>query len=703
MDLSPQALMDRVNALRQGKRLADPAECARKALELLQPPERISTVDCAEKYRLLPGQESGAIVRYDRNRTPYNVGPMNSLDDPRCQGIVMVKPSRSGGTAVAENYAFKLMKFGPMTHIAWVLNSDEAVTDYVRNVVKPMFELNPDLQSRVGTKRGEDTDGFKRIAGYPFEWLSAKDSTFRNRQPGFMSLDETDAWMKKWAASPRTQVDGRQKLLGNRRKAAIMSHPDLGYRAGVAAAFEDTSRGIFVMTCPECGGHAAAHATKFWDDVPEFKLTWTRNEELPSDERVRLAESSAALACPHCGSALTDEQRRGMVDAALTRDDQSINGWMHRGQLLDQERGVVGDPAPHTWHGFWVHGTMLKTENIAKLARDYEQALIKYERTRDASGLKEFLSKQLGEIFEGSATTAGISARALKQRVAEAGYERGMVPAGVEFVTAAVDPGRRTLDVLFTGWDLRGRSWVIDRQTIRQRFMDDGQWRDIDLYNRIEDWSVLWQAVLNRQFPLVDNTDLALPVAAVVLDSSDGNVTWKAREFARRAALAGYAWGGWARLKLIKGQAGKRPMLPEAPSRIDKDEAGRPVEPVLMEYRLGVDALKSQTLERLAVKQGEAGSIEFPRDLEAHYLEQFFGEALIDGKWVRSGPNESLDLFGYCEAGRQMLKPDRADIDWTGARPIWARPISLVMASTPATKETAAPSIFDAFAALNGD
>jgi phage terminase large subunit GpA-like protein len=633
-------------------------------------------------------------------RTPYNVGPMSSLDDARCHGIVMVKPSRSGGTAVAENYAFKLMKFGPMTHISWVLNSDEAVTDYVRNVVRPMFELHTDLQARIGARRGEDTDGFKRISGYPFEWLSAKDSTFRNRQPGFMVSDETDGWAKKFASSPRTQIDGRQKLLGNRRKAAIMSHPDLGYRAGVAAAFEDTSRGIFVMTCPECDGHGAAYATKYWDDVPEFKLTWTRNEELPVDERVALAESSAALVCPHCGSALSDDQRRAMVDAALTRDDESIDGWMHRGQLLDQERGVVGEPTPHSWHGFWVHGTMLKTENIAKLARDYEQALIKFERTKDASELKEFLSKQLGEIFEGAATTGGISARALKQRVAEAGYDRGSVPEGVEFVTASVDPGRRTLDVLFTGWDLRGRSWVIDRQTIRQRFMDDGQWRDIDLYNRIGDWDVLWQAVLNRHFPLVSNTDLVLPVATVVLDSSDGNVTWKAREFARRAALAGYAWGTWPRLKLIKGQAGKRPMLPEAPSRIDKDEGGRPVEPVLMEYRLGVDALKLQTLERLAVRQGEAGAVEFPRDLEAHYLDQFFGETLIDGKWVRNGPNESLDLFGYCEAGRQMLKPDREEIDWTGARPIWAKPVSLtaIKASAPAEE---APSKLEAFFALN--
>jgi phage terminase large subunit GpA-like protein len=699
MNLSPQALMERVNALRCGKRFARPVDQARKALELLQPPERISTVDCAERYRLMPGSENGAIVRYDRMRTPYNVGPMNSLDDARCHGIVMVKPSRSGGTAVAENYAFKLMKFGPMTHIAWVLNSDEAVTDYVRNVVKPMFDLNPDLQARVGSRRGEDTDGFKKVSGYPFEWLSAKDSTFRNRQPGFMELDETDGWAKKWASSPRTQVDGRQKLLGNRRKAAIMSHADLGYRAGVAASFEDTSRAIYVMQCPECDGYAAAYATKYWDDVPEFKLTWTRNEQLPVDERVKRAQDTAALACPNCGSALTDEQRREMIDAALTRNDQSFDGWMHRGQLLDQERGVVGEPAAHSWRGFWVHGTMLKTENIAKLARDYEQALIKFERTKDASELKEFMSKQLGEIFEGAATTGGVSARALKARSAEAGYDRGLVPPGVQFITAAVDPGRRTLDVLFTGWDLHGRSWLIDRQTLRQMFQDDGQWRDIDLYGRIGDWDLLWSGVLNRQFPMMADPDQMLPVAVTVLDASDGNVTWKAREFARRAARAGYAWQGFQRLQLIKGVAGKRPMISDSVP-IDRDENGKPVQPVLREFRLGVDSLKAQALERLATTAGDPGCCYFPRDIEGHYLDQFFGETLVDGKWIRNGPNETLDLAGYAEAGRQMMSPDREQIDWINRRPIWATAVSLRPAQD-AEKDKPGPDIFAAFSSIN--
>lgn len=677
--LSPESLAKQVEALAAGEFLQNEIDLIEQGLSLLRAPEKIRTVDCAEKYRLLPGAEEGAVVRYDRMRTPYNVGPMNALDDPTCNLLVMVKPSRSGGTAVIENYEFKMMRFGPMGHIAHVLNSDEAVTDYCRTIVKPMFELNPELQARVGTDRGEDTDTYKRVAGYPVEWLSAKNSTFRNRQPLFMVSDETDAWAKTWAKTPKVQIDGRQKLLGHRRKGAILSHPDLGWKAGVAATFEDSSRGIYVMRCAECDGFASAYASKFWEDVPEFKLWWPKDQEAPSDVRLDRAEKEAGMLCPHCGTLLNDEQRKAMVDAALTDPACGIDGWMHRGQTLDALEGVIGEMDQHPTRGFWIHGLMVKAVTLGQLARDYEAALIKFERTKDPETLKEFLSKALGEIYEGAATTSGVSARSLKRRVEESSVMRAMIPPDVRFITAAVDTGGRKFDVMWVGWDLAGRSWILDRITIRQRQHDDGVMRDIHTAGSVDDWMVLLTQVLDRTFPIEGRPGWEMPVAVMTVDSGDGNVTEKARAFARRAELLGYKWGGWAKVKLIKGASGKRPMLPDAPRKIDKDELGRPVDPVITEWTLGVDKLKALTIERLAVTDGSPGQVHFHSELESRYIDELFGETEIDGKWVRSGPNETLDLMGYAEAGRLMLKPDRKDLNWTHADrlPPWARPVSL--------------------------
>ena len=688
--LSPASLQRQVAALAAGEFLQDPVAILEDALELYQPPERISTVENAEAHRILPGAEAGAKVRYDRWLTPYNVGPMNSLDDPACNLLVMVKPSRSGGTTVAENYLFKMIRLGPMGHVSWILNSDEAVTDYCRNVIKPMFELNPDIEARIGRERGENTDSFKRIAGYPVEWLSAKDSTFRNREPIFMVSDETDAWAKKYAATPKVQIEGRQKRLGTRRKGAIMSHPDLGWTSGVASCFEDSSRGVFVMRCANrrCRKYASAYATKFWDEIPEFKLAWTKNPNLPNDARISLAERSAHMLCPHCGAKLTDKQRRAMVDEAVRGGRE----WLHRGQTFDALEGVLGEMSPDETHGYWVHGLLLKSVTVGKLAREYEAALVKFERTQDVSVLKEFLSKALGEIFEGAATTGGVSAKLLKDRVREAGFDRGMAPDGVRFVTAAVDTGGRYFDVMFIGWDLDGRGWLLDRLTIRQRLHTSGEYRDVSLAHNIEDWNVLLPQVADRLFEMEGRAGWALPVAVVCIDSGDGNVTWKAREFARRALRKGYTWRGWSKMKLIKGVAGKRPIIPVVPRKVDKDEMGRPADPVIVEYDLGVDRLKELTIERLAIGskkvktgtghewQTQAGQVFLPRDLEGHYVDQFFGETLIDGKWKRSGPNESLDLYGYNEAARLLLRPDDERNIWNDENrlPVWARPVPLL-------------------------
>lgn len=695
--LSRASLTRQVEALAALRHLQDPFRLIADSIDLLQPPERISTVDCAERFRDLPGPEEGTVVRYDRWRTPYNVGPMNSLDNPKCNLLVMVKPSRSGGTTVAENYLFKMAMFGPMGHVTWILNSDEAVTAYCRNVVKPMFELNSKLQAKVGGERGDDTDSYKKVRGYPVEWLSAKDSTFRNREPIFMVSDETDAWAKKYARTPKVQIEGRQKQLGSRRKGAIMSHPDLGWTSGVAAGYEDSSRGIFIMKCPDCLGFATAHATKFWPEVPQFKLDWDCNEYEPdpampghrrlaikreqvaNDRRLDLAQETAVMLCPHCGVGLTDAQRREMVDAAVREAANSTAGWMHRGQALDEVEGIIGEMIDHPTHGYWVHGLMLKTETLAQLAREYEAALIDFERTRDPQKLKEFMSKRLGEVFEGAATTGGLSANALKARVRDSGYLRGTVPPGVKFITAAIDTGGRKFDVAWLGWDVEGRSWLIDRLTIRQREHDDGEIRDLHVAGSIEDWMVLLPRVVDRTFPMQGHADLVMPVACTCIDSGDGNVTWKAREFARRAQLAGYVWGqSWSKIKLVKGLPGKRPMLPDAPRKVSRDENGKNVDPVIYEYNLGSWALKDLVYERLAVADDGPGQCRFPMELDGRFIDEFFGETLIDGKWIRSGPNEMLDLYGYAEAGRQMLKPERKDIKWDqGKLPPWARPVRL--------------------------
>jgi phage terminase large subunit GpA-like protein len=713
--LTKQQLSDGLATIAAYGYCPDIAGLARRQLHHLTPPENISTLESAERYRHFPSPEGGGTIRYSRDRTPYNIGPMNALDNPACNILVMVKPSRSGGTTVPENYLFKMMKFGPMANVGWYLNSAEAAKKYAELVVKPMFDLHADLAGKIGTGRSDNNDLTKRVSGYMVEWMAAADNNFRNREPMLMVLDESDGYSARFAATPVVNIKARQKQLGNRRKGIVMSHPDRGWASGSAAAWIDTSRGVYVMRCPHCSGHAAAHATKYWRGVPEFRLSYRRDTEAPRDERLAMAERTASLSCPHCGADIGDDERKAMIDEAATGPG---NGWMHRGQSLDVESGIVGQMDPTGDWGFWCHGTMLKTVTLTELARDLEAAIIVWETTRKSTTLREFMAKQLCEIFEGKAGTGSLSGATLQgSSRGDNRFKAGTCPAEVKFITAAVDVGSGKFDVSFRGWDLEGRSWWLDRNTIRQCADANGIPRDIRTRERIEDWDILYSQVIDRTFPIVGSDDLVMPVAAVAIDVGDGNVTWKGREFARRAVRQGRYWGTrvnpWSRVRLIQGSASaKAPELPIKPNEVNKDEQGHPVAPTIKEYILGVHKLKELAVDRLAVDDGGPGQCFFGDGIAANYFDEFFNERLVDGKWERSGANESLDLFAYEEAVRLMLRPDRKTCDWDGARPIWGRPVSLnqkggepaaVGESLPQSAEqTPAPlNVLERFAALS--
>lgn len=711
--LSRAELADAIRTIAEDGYCQSIGEIAGEELHHLTPPEDISTAGCAEEHRLFLAPEGGGTTRYSIARTPYNLAPMEDLDDPTCNLVVMVKPSRSGGTTIAENFLFKMIKFGPMGWVSWYLASDSAVKRYCDTIVKPMFDLHPDLLAKVGTGRSDNNDKAKKISGYPVEWLSASDpNSFTNREPLFMVMDETDACRKDVAGKPVVEIKARQKQLGRRKKAIVMSHPDRGWKSGVAASWVDTSRGIFVMRCAECHSFASAHATKHWSGVPEYRLDYQRDETRSRDERLEMADRTAGMACPHCGAILTDEQRRAMVDEALTE-----TRWMHRGQSLDPTEGIVGEIAPTSDKGYWVHGLMLKTVTLGELAKDKEAEVIKFEATRQSAGLRTYMARQLGEIYEGGTGAALVSSSSLQERArTEQVLRIGECPAEGKFITASIDVGAGKFDVSFRAWDLESRSWWLDRLTLRQIIVGGIQ-RDIRTRERIEDWDILYEQVIDRLFPIVGRPGLAMPVAAVAIDVGDGNVTWKGREFARRALAAGRYWGPptnrWARVRLVQGSPNARaPELPERATSISKDELGRRIEPPVLEYSLGVHKLKETVVEWLGVNDGGPGQCLFAEGIESRYFDEYFNERLIDDKWERSGPNESLDLFAYEIAIRMMLKPERKGINWDrGPLPPWATPVPISAgggdqrpvggAPKPSPESPARGNIFARFDALS--
>lgn len=706
---------------------ADIGEIAQGETAHLVPPENISTVECAEKYRYFRSPKGDQKFRWSRERTPYLIGPMNALDDPNAQEVIMPKPARSGGTAAFECYEHKLMKFGPMPEMLVYLASDSEVDSYCAKNFKWLFEDHDDIRAKVGAGRSDDKIKSKVLDGRAVDVIQANEKTITGRQAAWMRIDELDSFMKKLRSSFLEQSRIRGRQLGSWRKVGITSHPDAGWEAGVGECWTLSSKGIFIMQCANCGRHASPYPTKFWPDVPRFRLVYRKMPEGAGwtlSRRIREAEESAGMRCPHCNTDLDDKQRFAMVDQASAGP---TNGWMHEGQSLDIEAGIIGEPDANPARGFWVHGLMVKAITNAELARDMEGAIAHWQSTRKIEKLRQVVAKVFGEIFEGASANGSIDSATLQRRaggtrdkeVDPLAFRVGECPAQVMFVTAAVDVGHHKFDVSFRGWDLEARSWWLDRRTVRQRRWSDGVLRDISTKERIEDWLVLIDEVVNRRFPIVGKPGWEMPVAVVTVDIGDGNVTAIGREFASRALKAGCFWGTaenpWSKVRLVRGA--KKADAPEVADMIkdpERDDANRVVNPFVKEYSLGVHKLKELVVERLGVDDGGPGQCYFAQGIAANHFDEYFGERLVDKEWVRNGPNESLDLNAYEEAGRLMLRPDRKDLKWDGdTRPRWARAVPVIVeggdqrsagkVGKAPEKPKAPRSIFDRFDDLNSE
>jgi phage terminase large subunit GpA-like protein len=513
------------------ERLSDDGYCAdghgliESALSLLLPPERISTTECAARYRYIRSKEGRGRRKYDVAMTPYMVGPQDALDDMEHRFVVVVGPGRTGKSVGGENHLFKRLRNGPLTDCIIYLQADSDIASYADKEFNDFFDLHPEIMARLGPRPTDRKREFKRVSGRTIQLLPANPGNVRQKEATFIWASELDGYRKSVRDGFKDNIGVRMAASGNQAKAYIESHPDLGWTGGVAAIWKDSTRGLWFWPCGYCGDFSSPHPLA--PKGMHMPLDYDRDDKLGEDGMLDRVEESAHLACPHCGGCLTDEHKAEMLAGGK---------WVFAGQTIEPDGTVHGEPRRSDTAGFWIHGAMSPFVPLGELARKYVAALVFFERTRKPERLKEVVCKSFGEVYEGAGSgSVTLSPEKLKERAVDKpdGYLSGTIPDGVLYLTAAIDMGRRKADVKIKGWDLEARSWVIARETI----VANATGEKLDFYNRQSDWLVLRDKVLRRIVPFADDPAMGLPIAGVAIDNSDGHVTHRAREFARQMLL----------------------------------------------------------------------------------------------------------------------------------------------------------------------
>jgi len=237
-----------------------------------------------------------------------------------------------------------------------------------------------------------------------------------------------------------------------------------------------------------------------------------------------------------------------------------------------------------------------------------------------------FTNTVLAESWE--ETGEKIDDFALAERAEDYGDK---LPEDVCLLVCGVDTQDDRLEATVLGLTRKEESYVIDHHVIYGDIAGEEVWDELD-------------KVLLDKYPHPTGIDLSIQSTCV---DSGGHFTNQVYNFTKTRSSR--------RVHAIKGVGGKDRAMVGRPSRSN-------VGKVLL-YPLGSDTLKDHVYGRLKVAEG-AGSIHFPKHLDAEYFAQLTSEErvakLIRGvrrtEWVKKRKrNEAWDCLCYAYAAYSLL------------------------------------------------
>lgn len=663
-------------------------------LDNLLPSISITTTEYALKKRKLPGP-TGKPVDWDLKKTPYIKGPQDALDTPGVRVVALQSAARWGKTVAAENKVMRHWTYGPSYNVLWYMQDEKALADYVDERFEWMLENHDDVAAKIDWSDPRNGRFRKEIGDQLLLMRAATPATTRAKAAPIIIVDEIDSYQKRVRNAIDTLIENRQREFGSNAIAYICSHPDAAPH-GVAGIIADGLRHLWWWRCPKCKAPSSPC------QGAEHRMVWNVGELMKkADDMDRLdfldmIEREARLVCPHC---------RFKVDEAHRLPMSNMGVWLQPHQKLLPDGKVKGEPRVAEIMGFVGHGTMSPFVNLGKLARKWAAAKRTYDLTTDDTKLKEETVKSLGEEYGGAEAETIIEPWNIVKGRLQSGYKLKTCPPGVMFLTAFVDVQGDRFEVRVVGWDLAKKSWLVDVFAIKQPPRDSRKSKaafdNIDPANRLSDWGILEDAVLNQVYVTVptmhEDEPLYLPIAKTLVnaagsagDPEHGNrsgVSGMARvwlynlrdpkrpEKMMAAGLEPRPPVDEYKVTLFVGSASIKSDVYGKPYPVMKDEAGKQTEIQVFERAINVHQIKRLIAKRMKIADPSPGRMHIPYDLSNRYVRELVAEKLIDDQWIASGRNETWDGWVACEAARYLCWPDRDGLwvvtpEWARARPL---------------------------------
>jgi phage terminase large subunit GpA-like protein len=667
------------------------ADVLMEVAELLRPPRRISPSEAAAKYL---ANERGA---WSRALTPMWTEPLDLLASREYRGIVVAGPARTGKTFALVDGALAYIVTCAPADMLVVQMSQDAARDFSRTEVDRVIRHSPELSARLSPRLSRDNlhDKLFRAGNMlKIAWPVITQLASRTFQTVILTdfdrpenRDNVDGEGPLWdLALKRVETHmSRGKCLAESSPGEDIISPDwrptMPHEApparGILALYNRGTRARWFWKCLHCGEPFQAEpgiapfGLPAFDELAKLVLQQDLNE---------LATQYAKVVCKACGGLHLQADRVELNRTGV---------WVHEGQrILD---GVITGGRRRTpIASYWLGGVAAVYQTWHSMVYRYLGAVQTFAKIGDESQLRSVTYQDLGAPY---LSRALVKRRTGAQLIARAeSWTQGTVPAGVRFLTGAVDVSAHKFVVQVQGWGVDLETWLIDRFSISASKRPEGaRFAALAPAGYAEDWQVLREQLIGRTYPLERDPTKFMPIMLILCDSGGKEgVTERAYDFWRglRREFAGRRM----QFLLVKGTGKKdaprvERTFPDSTGRRDRPGGGRGDVPV---WLLGTDALKDSVANDLLRDEPGPGYFHLPDWLEPAVFDELTAEVRTAKGWTRPGgvPNESFDLSVYNRGATILLNAER--INWSKP-PRWAVSPDAAPVDAPSTPSSSQP------------
>lgn len=645
--------------------------------EAVRPPERLSVAQAAEKYRYInnPGSYVGP---FQNSVTPYLIEPMQVLTSVDFTGMIFAGPAQCGKSDMSLNW----LTYSAICDPADYMHIDKAqasARDFYQRRVEKLFRDTAEVKNRLmpGTHH-QSTYSTRFTSGMLFTLSWPTVNELSGKPVGRLWLADYDRMDDDIGGegSPYDLAAQRMKTFGRFGMCAAESSPSRTISnsrwmaqsphqapptTGILALYNRGDRRRWNWPCIRCGNAFE----------PDFTLfSWPDSTDLLE------AAEQVVLKCPHCDHEYRDRAHEP-TDTPGKRGMNQRGFWLKDHERFDPDTGeILGNPARSRTASFWLKGPAAAFADWTDMTLKYLKALAELEATGSEEALKTTVNTDQGLPYLPTSIEAERLPEELKARASSALGER-VVPEDVRFLVASVDVQKSRFECQVHGIRPHGDIVIIDRFKIRksERLDEDDDPRPLDPGGYVEDWHLLTEQVLLKQYPLKDDTGRKMQVRMMCVDSGGrAGSTANAYEYWRQLRSDPLGRNLHRRVQLVKGEGRESAPLvridyPDA-ERKDRRAQARGEVPVMF---INTNSAKDMVNNMLSRTDPGGGMVFFPDWLPDWWYVELTAETKSGKAWLNPGKlrNEAWDLLVYAVALCHSSKIRLPLIKWDSP-PTWA-------------------------------